>query len=92
MAISPRLSSICATRNRNTADGFPKLQLAFAGRARYLADNWGHVKRAPFGSEDSDEAFEVEIRPVFEAADFGDEFTPEARAQEERLRAEIANK
>src|SRR6185436_8903886 len=50
------------------------------------------LKRAPFGSDDSDEAFEVEIRPVFEAADFGDEFTPEARAQEERLRAEIANK
>lgn len=31
----------------------------------------------------------VEIRPVFEAEDFGDELTPEARAQEERLRAEI---
>jgi hypothetical protein len=33
---------------------------------------------------------EVEIRPVFEAEDFGAEFTPELRAQEERLRAEIA--
>lgn len=31
----------------------------------------------------------VEIRPVFEAEDFGDEFTPEARAQEERLRAQL---
>jgi hypothetical protein len=31
---------------------------------------------------------EIEIRPVFEAEDFGDEFTPELRAQEERLRAE----
>jgi hypothetical protein len=30
---------------------------------------------------------EVEIRPVFEAEDFGAEFTPELRAQEERLRA-----
>ncbi len=30
--------------------------------------------------------FEVEIRQVFEAEDFGEEFTPEARAQEERLR------
>jgi hypothetical protein len=31
----------------------------------------------------------VEIRPVFEAEDFGAEFTPELRAQEERLRATI---
>lgn len=32
---------------------------------------------------------ELEIRPLFEADDFGKEFTPELRAQEERLRAEI---
>jgi hypothetical protein len=32
---------------------------------------------------------EVEIRPVFEAEDFGSEFTPELREQEERLRARI---
>jgi hypothetical protein len=31
----------------------------------------------------------LEIRPVFEAEDFGKELTPELRAQEERLRAEI---
>jgi hypothetical protein len=31
----------------------------------------------------------LEIRPVFEAADFGKEFTPELRAKEERLRAKI---
>jgi hypothetical protein len=31
----------------------------------------------------------IEIRQVFEAEDFGAEFTPEARAQEERLRAQI---
>jgi hypothetical protein len=31
---------------------------------------------------------EIEIRQVFEAEDFGDEFTPELREQEERLRAE----
>ena len=35
------------------------------------------------------EESEIEIRPVFEAEDFGAEFTPEMRAQEERLRAEI---
>ena len=34
----------------------------------------------------------IEIRQIFEAEDFGDEFTPEARAQEERLRAQIAAK
>jgi predicted lactoylglutathione lyase len=32
---------------------------------------------------------EVELRPVFEAEDFGEEFTPELREQEERQRAEI---
>jgi len=31
----------------------------------------------------------IEIRPVFEAEDIGKEFTPELRAQEERLRAEV---
>jgi hypothetical protein len=35
------------------------------------------------------EEAEIEIRPLFEADDFGEEFTPELRAQEERLRAEI---
>src|SRR2546422_8111532 len=39
------------------------------------------LKRAPF--EDT----EVEIRQVFEAEDFGDEFTPELREQDERARA-----
>ena len=34
---------------------------------------------------------ELEIRQVFEADDFGAEFTPELRAQEERLRAQAAN-
>jgi hypothetical protein len=42
------------------------------------------LKRAPFESE------EIEIRPVFEAEDFGAELTPELREQEERLRAEVA--
>jgi hypothetical protein len=43
------------------------------------------LKRAPF-----DGGTEVEIRPVFEAADFGAELTPELRAQEERVRAQAA--
>ena len=35
---------------------------------------------------------EIEIRQVFEAEDFGAEFTPELREQEERLRAEVAGR
>jgi hypothetical protein len=35
------------------------------------------------------ETAEIEIRPVFEAEDFGKEFTPELRDQEARLRAQI---
>jgi hypothetical protein len=35
---------------------------------------------------------QVEIRPVFEAEDFGEEFTPELREQEERLRRELEAK
>ena len=35
---------------------------------------------------------EIEIRQVFEAEDFGAEFTPELREQEERLRTEAAKK
>ena len=46
-------------------------------------------KRVPFDEESALSDAEIEIRPVFETEDFGDEFTPEARAQEERLRAEI---
>jgi hypothetical protein len=34
----------------------------------------------------------VEIRQVFEADDFGPEFTPELREQEERLRARVAKR
>jgi hypothetical protein len=41
------------------------------------------IKRAPFVDG------EIEIRQVFEADDFGAEFTPELRAQEERLCAQI---
>jgi len=44
------------------------------------------LKRAPF------EGTEVEIRQVFESEDFGAEFTPELRDQEERVRAKIASK
>jgi hypothetical protein len=42
------------------------------------------LKRAPF-----DGGVEITIRPVLEAEDFGKELTPELRAREERLRAEV---
>ncbi len=35
---------------------------------------------------------EIEIRQVFEAADFGEAFTPELREAEERMRAQVATK
>jgi hypothetical protein len=43
------------------------------------------IKRSPF-----DGGAEIEIRQIFEAEGFGAEFTPELRAQEERLREQIA--
>lgn len=47
------------------------------------------VKRIPFDPSTSPDNSEIEVRPVFEAEDFGDEFTPELREQEERLRAQV---
>jgi hypothetical protein len=52
-------------------------------RSREEAIEW--LKRAPF-----DGGTEIELRQVFESADFGEEFTPELREQEERQRAKIA--
>jgi hypothetical protein len=45
------------------------------------------LKRSPFGP-----GAEVEIRPVFEAEDFGPQMTPELKEQEERLRDQIGAK
>jgi hypothetical protein len=64
--------------------GFTLIQV----RSRDEALEW--VKRWP--AEDGDGAAELELRQVFEAEDFGEEFTPELRAAEERLRAEVAGK
>lgn len=54
-------------------------------KSREEAIAW--LKRCPhpFPGQDA----EIEIRQVYEAEDFGAEFTPEARQQEERLRAEV---
>jgi hypothetical protein len=51
-------------------------------KSKQEAIDW--LKRAPF-----DGGAEVEIRQIFEAEDFGAEFTPELREQEERMRDQI---
>jgi hypothetical protein len=53
-------------------------------RSKEEAIEW--LKRAPFKEG------EVEIRQVFEAEDFGAEFTPELREQEERVRQQVASR
>ena len=45
------------------------------------------LKRAPF-----DGGAEIELRPVFEAADFGENLTPELKEREQRLREQLAGK
>lgn len=57
----------------------------FQVKSREEAIEW--VKRCPNPMEGD---CEIEIRQVFEAADFGEAFTPELQAQEERLRAAVA--
>jgi len=49
------------------------------------------LKRCPNPMPDS-EASEIELRQIFEAEEFGAEFTPELREQEERLRAQMEGK
>lgn len=69
------------TETKELIAGFWLIQV----KSREEAVEW--VKRIP--NPDND-AFDVEIRQVFETEDFGFELTPEARAQEERLRAQLA--
>jgi hypothetical protein len=63
--------------------GFWLLQV----RSKEEAIEW--IKRAPNPHEGESE---IEIRQVFEAEDFGPEFTPELREQEERIRSQIGTK
>jgi hypothetical protein len=79
-------------KQRTVIDGpFSETKELIAGywlwqvKSKEEAIEW--VKRCPnpFHGES-----EIEIRQVFEAEDFGAEFTPELREQEERLRADIA--
>ena len=77
---------------RQVVDGpFAETKELIAGfwlwQVRDLDEAIEWVKRAPF-----DGGTEIEVRQVFEEDDFGEEFTPELREQEERLRAEIARR
>ena len=78
--------------NRTVIDGpFAETKELIAGywlwRVKSMDDAINWLKRAPF-----DGGTEIEVPPIFEAEDFGKEFTPELRAREERLRTEIAQK
>lgn len=61
--------------------------LEFQVRSKEEALEW--VKRWP--ALDAGGEVELELRQVFEAEDFGEEFTPELREQEELLRARSEN-
>ena len=77
-------------RERTVIDGpFTEAKEIVAGywiwecASRDEAIEW--LKRAPF-----DGGVEIELRPIFEADDFGEQLTPELRAANERLREEAA--
>jgi hypothetical protein len=75
-------------RGRTVIDGpFAETKELIAGfwlwQVASMEDAIAWVKRCPNPMEGESE---IEIRPLFEAEDFGAEFTPELRAQEERLR------
>lgn len=77
---------------RTVVDGpFPATGELIAGfwlwqvKSREEAIAWAKRCPNPTGAEG-----EIEIRQIFEAEDFGAEFTPELRQQEERLRSQIA--
>jgi hypothetical protein len=77
-------------RERSVVDGpFAETKELIAGfwlmQVRSFEEAVEWIKRCPNPHE---EQGEIEIRQVFEAEDFGEEFTPELREQEERIRAE----
>ena len=77
---------------RTVTDGpFTETKELIAGfwlwQVRSMEEAVEWLKRAPFDSGD-----ELEIRRVFEAEDFGAEFTPELREQEARLRQQASKK
>ncbi|HEX2259074.1 MAG TPA: YciI family protein [Actinomycetota bacterium] len=85
---------IFSGKDRTVVDGpFTETKELVAGfwliEAKSIEEAIEWVKRAPNPMEGESQ---IEIRQVFEADDFGPELTPELREQEERLRAELAQK
>lgn len=85
----------CSGSRRTVLDGpFAETKELIAGywlwqcKSKEEAIEW--VKRCP--NPMPNEESEIEIRQVFEAEDFGVEFTPELREQEERVRAQVAKR
>ena len=81
-------------KKRTVVDGpFIETKELIAGfwliQVKSLGEAIEWVRRCP---NPHNEESEIEIRQVFEAEDFGAEFTPELREQEERLRAQMAEK
>src|SRR5919198_530169 len=77
---------------RTVIDGpFTETKELIAGfwlwQVKSMAEAVEWVKRCPNPMEGESE---IEIRPVFEPEDFGEEFTPELRDQEERVRAQVS--
>lgn len=81
----------CDGKQRTVIDGpFAETKELIAGFWMWQVDSMDEavdwIKHSPF------QEGEIEIRPVFENEDFGDELTPELREQEERLREEAAQR
>jgi hypothetical protein len=84
----------CTADNKRTViDGpFPETKELIAGfwlwkcASKQEAVDWAKRSPSPFPGMEC----EIEIRQIYEAEDFGEAFTPELRAQEERLREQLA--
>ena len=77
---------------RTVIDGpFAETKELIAGfwlwKVKDMDDAVAWLKKAPF-----DGGTEIEIRPIFEMEDFGQEYTPDLRARDERLREQIKGK
>lgn len=82
--------------NRIVTDGpFAETRELIAGfwvwKVKSMDEAVEWVKRIPIGDDEEQSGdTEIEIRRIFEAEDFGSEFTPELREQEDRIRAQAA--
>jgi hypothetical protein len=87
----------CSRKERVVIDGpFAETKELIAGfwiwQVKSLDEAVEWVMKIPFDPETSPDNSEIEIRQVGEMSDFGDEFTPEARAQEEKMRETLAKR